>query len=131
MALSLDQIDTYHADRGNSEWTAFDDAKRNALRLKALDYVEGNYAPLVEDAEDHPLYLVAISTLALRISQNPDTDLSLPIVKSEKKEMQGMKKEVEYFEPAATDPFPGVTKLFASLKVSHVAPAFVIGRMVR
>ncbi|MGZ0071717.1 hypothetical protein ACT9ST_08425 [Sphingobium limneticum] len=133
MPVTLDQVDTYHAERGNTDWAAIEEVpKRNALLLKALDYVEGNYAPLVADAEETPRYLMAVALLALRISQQPTTDLSAPVVKSEKKEGAGFKKEVEYFEPVAVDPFPGVTKLIEPLK--KVAPAsygFAAGKLVR
>ncbi|MBV2150182.1 hypothetical protein KRZ98_18260 [Sphingobium sp. AS12] len=133
MPVTLDQVDTYHAERGNTDWAAISEVpKRNSLLLKALDYVEGNYAPLVADAEETPRYLMAVALLALRISQKPDTDAAQPTVKSEKKEMRGMKKEVEYFEPASLDPFPGVTKLIAPLqKPAFVAPSVSFGKLVR
>ena len=133
MPVTLDQVDTYHAERGNTDWAAIAEVhKRNALLLKAFDYVEGNYAPLVADAEDTPRYLMAVALLALRILQKPNTDLSAPVVKSEKKEMRGMKKEVEYFETASLDPFPGVTKLIAPLqKPAFVAPSVSFGKLVR
>lgn len=132
MAFTLEQVDTFHAERGNSEWAAIEDeAQRSALIVRALDYVEANYAPLIEDAEDDPRFLKSVSLLALRLFQSPDTDSAQPSVKSEKKEMRGMKKEVEYFEPSSLDPFPGVTKLMAPLQVRRTAPAFVIGRLTR
>lgn len=133
MAVTLEQVDTFHAERGYSEWAAIaDDAQRSALVMRALDYVEANYAPLIEDAEDHPRYLMSVSLLALRLFQSPDTDTAQPSVKSEKKEMKGMKKEVEYFEPTSLDPFPGVTKLIAPLKQPVVvAPSVSFGRLVR
>lgn len=132
MPLTLDQVDTYHAERGNSEWAGINDsATQQALLLRALDYVEANYAPLIENAEDHPRYLMGVSMLALRLFQKPNTDLAEPTIKKRLIEASGVKKDVEYFEPVSLDPFPGVTKLFEPLKVSAVIPSFVIGRMTR
>lgn len=132
MPLTLDQVDTYHAERGNSEWAGItEEAKRQALLLKALDYVEANYAPLIEDAEEHPRYRMAVSLLALRLSQKPNTDVAEPVIKKRLIEAKGVKKDIEYFEPASLDPFPGVTKLMESLKLSVAAPSIFIGRMTR
>ncbi|WP_448538532.1 hypothetical protein [Sphingobium yanoikuyae] len=133
MAVTLEQVDTFHAERGNSEWAAIaDDADRSALIVRALDYVEANYAPLIEGAEVQPRYLMSVALLALRLFQSPNTETAQQTVKSEKKEMRGMKKEVEYFEPTSLDPFPGVTKLIAPLQApAFVAPSVSFGKLVR
>lgn len=132
MAVTLEQVDTFHAERGNSEWAAIaDDADRSALIVRALDYVEANYAPLIEGAEAQPRYLMSVALLALRLFLSPNTDTA-QAVKSEKKDMRGMKKEVEYFEPTSLDPFPGVTKLIAPLQApAFVAPSVSFGKLVR
>ncbi|WP_343546576.1 hypothetical protein [Sphingobium yanoikuyae] len=132
MAVTLEQVDTFHAERGNSEWAAIaDDAHRRALIVRALDYVETNYAPLIEAAEAQPRYLMSVALLALRLFLSPNTD-TVQSVKSEKKEMRGMKKEVEYFGPTSLDPFPGVTKLIAPLQVAAViARSVTFGKLVR
>lgn len=132
MAVTLEQVDTFHADRGYSEWAAIEDTQRSALIVRALDYVEANYAPLIADAEGHPRFLMSVALLALRLFQSPNTDAAQQTIKSEKKEMKGMKKEVEYFEPSSIDPFPGVTKLIAPLqKPAFVAPSVSFGKLVR
>ncbi|WIA55060.1 hypothetical protein N6H05_18765 [Sphingobium sp. WTD-1] len=132
MAVTLDQVDTFHADRGYSEWAAIAENTRRAMIVRALDYVEANYAPLIAEAEAHPRYLMSVALLALRLFQSVDPMTAQPVVKSEKKEMKGMKKEVEYFEPSALDPFPGVTKLIEPLKLPTVAvPSVSFGKLVR
>ncbi|WIA56013.1 hypothetical protein N6H05_23845 [Sphingobium sp. WTD-1] len=133
MAVTLEQVDTFHAERQHSEWAAIaDDAQRSALIVRALDFVEANYAPLVEGAETQPRYLMSVALLALRLFQSPDTGTAKPSVKSEKKEMRGMKKEVEYFEPSSIDPFPGVTKLIEPLKQPAIAaPCVSFGKLTR
>jgi hypothetical protein len=128
--LTLDQVDTFHAERGNDAWAALAD-KRAAALLNALDYVEQTYAPLIDDAEDHPRYKIAVSILALRLTENPQSGVSAPVVKKEAKEGAGFKKETEFFEPVSTDPFPGVTRLFQGLTKTTTAPALVIGKLVR
>lgn len=129
MAITLDQVDAFHTDRGNAEWAEIPD--RAAALLKAFDYVEEAYAPLVDGAGETPRYLLAVATLALRINQKPQDGVAAPVVKSENKEGAGFKREVEYFEPVSADPFPGVTKLFEPLRVSTVTPSVSFGKLVR
>lgn len=40
--VSVAYADTYHSDRGNSDWTGTDDVKEAAL-VKATDYIEQTY----------------------------------------------------------------------------------------
>lgn len=135
MAITLEQIDTFHADRGNAEWAALDaegeNKNRTAALLNALDYIEATYAPLVAEYEAQTRYLIALAILALRLAQNPETGVASPVVKSEKKEGAGFKKEVEYFEPASSDPFPGVTALIAPLQAGNSSASVTFGKMVR
>ena len=129
MAVTLQQIDTFHADRGNDAWADLDD--REAALLKALDYEEANYAPLKAEATESPRYLIAIATLALQLAQNPQNGVAGPVVKKEAKEGAGFKKEVEYFEGSSSDPFPGVTQLYAPLRAGQAVPSVSFGRLVR
>lgn len=130
MAVTLEQVNTFHADRGNSEWAALGSA-RSAAMLKAADYVEATYAPLIADAELAPRYVTAFATLALDLALNPQGGLANAKVKKEAKEGAGFKKEVEYFENPEFDPFPHVSALFAPLIVSRTAPAVRMGKVVR
>lgn len=129
MPITVADLDTFHAARGNTAWAALSAPEKSAALLNALDYVEANYAPLIEDYEAHPLYKTGVATLALRITEKPYTGIATQPVKSTKEEMAGMKSEVEYFSEV-TDPYPGVTTIFARIQVkTHSGATF--GKLVR
>lgn len=130
MAVTLEQVNTFHADRGNAQWAALTD-KRPAAMLKALDYIEATYAPLIADADTKPRYLIAFATLALDLALNPQPTIAKAAVKKEAKEGAGFKKEVEYFQATELDPFPHVSSLFASLMVSRSSPSVRMGKVTK
>lgn len=43
---SVAEADTYHADRGNSSWAPLDTATKQALLIRATDYIDQEYGQL-------------------------------------------------------------------------------------
>ena len=122
----IDDANTFHSTRGYTDWSDLSLSEKSAALLRASDYIATHYTikPDLSEAEQGRLsygrYMLA---RALAADKTPLR--ATPAVKKEARELQGMKKSVEYAD-APLDPFPTITAWLAPL-----APIVIAGQSVR
>lgn len=126
---TLNQANLYHAVRDNTAWGNLDPSKAEALLQDAGDYIRSRYSVrAVLTTDEQRLLDQAVYRLAGIFQTNPPAGAAMPSIKSEKKELAGMKKEVEY-NPADPDPYPYITAIVRSLLRADTSHTVLMGKV--
>lgn len=134
MTITVEQADSYHDLRGNSDWLSLDTDQKTAAIANADDYVTAYYLPLKSDVEDdNPRLIAAYSLLALEFSSNPQTLKTDQLLKSKEVTSGEDSSKVMYQDAdkaPITDPYPLVTAIIAPLRVNQTNHGISFGQMI-
>lgn len=126
---TLDQANLFHAVRDNTAWGNLDPSKAEALLQDASDYIRSRYGVRsVLTNDEQRLLDQAVYRLAGIFQTNPPAGAAMPSIKSEKKELAGMKKEVEYTS-ADPDPYPYITAIVQPLLRAAASYTVLMGKV--
>jgi hypothetical protein len=128
----IDDANTFHAARGYTDWEALNIDEKNSALLRANDYIAIHYAIKPDLTETEQVrFAFGRFTLARALAADKTPLRATPAIKKEAKELQGMKKSVEYAD-TPVDPYPYVTAWLRPLAPVVIATQTVrMGRMVQ
>lgn len=125
--------DTFHTDRGNSEWAVATTAAKEAALVRATDYIDSNYVfpgskltasqalanPRLGETALKAALTRATALLALyALSTSLFPTLATDRVTSRTEKLDGVGSIAETFDDAATDRYPAVTAMLKDIIVT-------------
>jgi len=121
----------YQSARGNTAWSSLDNTEASALLQDAEDYIRSVYKVRTTlSVDEQRIFDGLVCRLAGTFQIAPPSVGAPQMLKTEKKELAGMKKELEYFQ-GSSDPYPYITAAIRPFLVATTAPGVSFGKLVR